>query len=52
MVDVVLLCREHGPDRVELAVRGALDRRRDRRPRRRGPRPPRRPAPTRHAARR
>ena len=24
MVDVVLLCREHGPDRVELAVRGAL----------------------------
>ncbi len=24
MVDVVLLCREHGPARVELAVRGAL----------------------------
>jgi transposase len=24
MVDVLLLCREHGPDRVELAVRGAL----------------------------
>jgi Mu transposase-like protein len=24
MVDVVLLCREHGPDQVELAVRGAL----------------------------
>jgi transposase len=24
MVDVVLLCREHGPDRVELAVRGTL----------------------------
>jgi transposase len=24
MVDVVLLCREHGPDRVALAVRGAL----------------------------
>jgi transposase len=24
MVDVVLLCREHGPDHVELAVRGAL----------------------------
>ncbi len=24
MVDVVLLCREHGPDGVELAVRGAL----------------------------
>ena len=24
MVDVVLLCREHGPERVELAVRGAL----------------------------
>jgi hypothetical protein len=24
MVDVVLLCREHGLDRVELAVRGAL----------------------------
>ncbi|HEY8778456.1 MAG TPA: IS21 family transposase [Solirubrobacterales bacterium] len=24
MVDVCLLCREHGPDRVELAVRGAL----------------------------
>ena len=24
MVDVVLLCREHGPDRVVLAVRGAL----------------------------
>src|SRR3954469_13450082 len=24
MVDVVLLCREHGPDRIELAVRGAL----------------------------
>jgi transposase len=24
IVEVVLLCREHGPDRVELAVRGAL----------------------------
>lgn len=24
MVDVVLLCRERGPDRVEFAVRGAL----------------------------
>jgi transposase len=24
MVEVVLLCREHGPERVELAVRGAL----------------------------
>jgi len=24
MVDVVLLCREHGPERVELAVQGAL----------------------------
>lgn len=24
MVDVVLLCREHGPEQVELAVRGAL----------------------------
>jgi hypothetical protein len=24
MVDVVLLCREHGPEEVELAVRGAL----------------------------
>jgi hypothetical protein len=24
MVDVVLLCREHGPAGVELAVRGAL----------------------------
>jgi hypothetical protein len=24
MVDVLLLCREHGPGRVELAVRGAL----------------------------
>jgi hypothetical protein len=24
MVDVVLLCREHGPASVELAVRGAL----------------------------
>ncbi|MGE5636397.1 MAG: IS21 family transposase [Nocardioidaceae bacterium] len=24
MVDVLLLCREHGPDRVVLAVRGAL----------------------------
>ena len=24
MVDVLLLCREHGPDRIELAVRGAL----------------------------
>lgn len=24
MVDVVLLCREHGPEHVELAVRGAL----------------------------
>ena len=24
MVDVLLLCREHGPTRVELAVRGAL----------------------------
>jgi len=24
MVDVMLLCREHGPDGVELAVRGAL----------------------------
>ena len=24
MVDVALLCREHGPARVELAVRGAL----------------------------
>jgi hypothetical protein len=24
IVDVLLLCREHGPDRVELAVRGAL----------------------------
>jgi transposase len=24
MIDVVLLCREHGPDHVELAVRGAL----------------------------
>ncbi len=24
MVDVVLLCRDHGPDHVELAVRGAL----------------------------
>jgi hypothetical protein len=24
MVDVVMLCREHGPDRVALAVRGAL----------------------------
>jgi transposase len=24
MVDVLLLCREHGPERVELAVRGAL----------------------------
>ena len=24
MVDVLLLCREHGPDRVTLAVRGAL----------------------------
>ena len=24
LVDVMLLCRDHGPDRVELAVRGAL----------------------------
>jgi hypothetical protein len=24
LVDVMLLCREHGPERVELAVRGAL----------------------------
>lgn len=24
MVDVLLLCREHGPAQVELAVRGAL----------------------------
>ena len=24
MVDVLMLCREHGPARVELAVRGAL----------------------------
>jgi transposase len=24
MVDVLMLCREHGPERVELAVRGAL----------------------------
>jgi hypothetical protein len=24
MIDVVLLCREHGPDEVALAVRGAL----------------------------
>ena len=24
MVDVLMLCREHGPDAVELAVRGAL----------------------------
>jgi hypothetical protein len=24
MVDVLLLCRQHGPERVELAVRGAL----------------------------
>jgi hypothetical protein len=24
MVDVVLLCRDHGPDRIALAVRGAL----------------------------
>jgi hypothetical protein len=24
MVDVLLLCREHGPEQVELAVRGAL----------------------------
>ena len=24
MVNVVLLCREHGPERVALAVRGAL----------------------------
>ena len=24
MVDVVLLCRDHGPERVALAVRGAL----------------------------
>jgi hypothetical protein len=24
MVDVLLLCREHGPDQVVLAVRGAL----------------------------
>jgi len=24
MIDVLLLCRDHGPDRVELAVRGAL----------------------------
>jgi transposase len=24
IVDVLMLCREHGPDRVELAVRGAL----------------------------
>jgi hypothetical protein len=24
LVDVILLCRDHGPDRVELAVRGAL----------------------------
>ena len=24
MVDVLMLCREHGPDRVVLAVRGAL----------------------------
>jgi transposase len=24
MVDVLLLCRQHGPDQVELAVRGAL----------------------------
>jgi hypothetical protein len=24
MVDVLLLCREHGPERVALAVRGAL----------------------------
>ena len=24
MVDVLLLCREHGPARVELAVRGTL----------------------------
>jgi hypothetical protein len=24
MVDVLLLCRDHGPDRVELAVKGAL----------------------------
>ena len=42
MVDVLLLCREHGPDRVELAVRGALAAGAHRRPRRRGPRPPRR----------
>ena len=40
MVDVVLLCREHGPARVELAVRGALGRGRDRRTRRPGSRPP------------
>jgi hypothetical protein len=24
MVDVLLLCREHGPDEVALAIRGAL----------------------------
>jgi len=24
MIDVLLLCRDHGPDRVALAVRGAL----------------------------
>ena len=24
MVDVLMLCREHGPDRVALAVRGTL----------------------------
>jgi hypothetical protein len=24
MVDVLMLCREHGPDHVALAVRGAL----------------------------
>jgi len=24
LVDVVLLCRDHGPDRIALAVRGAL----------------------------
>ena len=41
MVDVLLLCREHGPERVELAVRGR-SRRRPRRPRRQPARPQKR----------
>ena len=41
MVDVVLLCREHGPARGRSSRSAARCRGRDRRPRGRGPRPPR-----------